>query len=85
MISRVSESNPAAAYPLETIDLGPVSEHPQGQGDLVGLTLICPCHLGAYDLRTGQVVDGPPPASLRAYPVDASDGRIRVHLSREER
>jgi nitrite reductase/ring-hydroxylating ferredoxin subunit len=56
-----------------------------GQGDLVGTTLTCPCHLGVYDVRTGEVLEGPPPAPLRTYPVDASDGVITIELSTEDR
>jgi thiosulfate dehydrogenase [quinone] large subunit len=38
----------------------------------------CPCHGGAYDARTGQVLQGPPPSPLPSIPVHVVDGQIRV-------
>jgi nitrite reductase/ring-hydroxylating ferredoxin subunit len=56
-----------------------------GQGDLEGTILTCPCHLGMYDVRTGEVLGGPPPAQLRTYPVEATDGVIKIARPTEER
>jgi nitrite reductase/ring-hydroxylating ferredoxin subunit len=47
-------------------------------GDAEGTTLTCGCHLGMYDLRTGEVLGGPPPRPIRSYPVRVADGRIHV-------
>ncbi|MFL6163469.1 MAG: TQO small subunit DoxD [Jatrophihabitantaceae bacterium] len=38
----------------------------------------CPCHGGVYDARTGEVLQGPPPAPLRAIPVQVVSGQLRV-------
>ena len=41
--------------------------------------LVCPCHDGRFDL-SGNVLSGPPPRSLAAYPVSVRAGEIVVHL-----
>jgi nitrite reductase/ring-hydroxylating ferredoxin subunit len=51
-----------------------------GQGDLVGTTLTCPCHLGTFDVRSGEVLGGPPSEALRTYPIDIVDGQILIGL-----
>jgi len=38
----------------------------------------CPCHGGVYDARTGQVLQGPPPAPLPTIAVHIVNGEIRV-------
>ena len=37
------------------------------EGELDGTTVICPCHAGEYDVRTGAVLDGPPPEGVATY------------------
>ena len=49
-------------------------------GDVEGVSLMCPCHGGEFDLSTGAVIGGPPPEPIRLYPVEESDGDIRVDL-----
>lgn len=39
---------------------------------------ICPCHGGVYDARTGQVLQGPPPARLQRIPIQVVSGQLRV-------
>ena len=34
-------------------------------GTLAGPTVMCRCHKGRFDLRTGEVLDGPPTEPLR--------------------
>jgi Rieske Fe-S protein len=34
----------------------------------------CPCHHGLFDLKTGQVIDGPPPRPLDQLEVKVEDG-----------
>jgi thiosulfate dehydrogenase [quinone] large subunit len=46
--------------------------------DQAGAQFICPCHGGVYDARTGQVLQGPPPAPLRSIPVRVVGGRLWV-------
>ena len=48
------------------------------QYDPSSVQFVCPCHGGVYDARTGQVLQGPPPAPLPAIPVHVVSGQIRV-------
>jgi 3-phenylpropionate/trans-cinnamate dioxygenase ferredoxin subunit len=47
-------------------------------GDLEEGTVICPCHEGTYDLKTGEVLSGPPPEPVRVYPVSEEEGDLRI-------
>ncbi|MCA1832906.1 MAG: Rieske (2Fe-2S) protein [Actinomycetota bacterium] len=49
-----------------------------GDVDADDVTVTCPCHMGQYDMRTGEVVGGPPPAGVKTYPVQVEDGTIRI-------
>jgi len=49
-------------------------------GELEGATVVCPCHMGQYDLKTGEVLDGPPPDPINVYPVHEDDGKLMVEL-----
>lgn len=51
-----------------------------GDGELEGLSVVCPCHMGQFDLTTGQVIDGPPPDPITTYPVHVSGGMLTVDL-----
>ncbi|MBI4485157.1 MAG: Rieske (2Fe-2S) protein [Acidobacteria bacterium] len=44
-----------------------------------GTTYVCPCHGSRYS-RTGQVVGGPAPASLRQYATTFADGVLTIAL-----
>jgi Rieske Fe-S protein len=48
------------------------------QYDASSVQFVCPCHGGVYDGRTGQVLQGPPPAPLPSIPVHVVNGQIRV-------
>jgi cytochrome b6-f complex iron-sulfur subunit len=41
--------------------------------------LVCPCHLGAFDLN-GNVLSGPPPRALEPLPVQLQGGKIYVSI-----
>jgi nitrite reductase/ring-hydroxylating ferredoxin subunit len=47
-------------------------------GDLEGATVVCPCHLGRFDVTTGAVLDGPPPLPLRTWQARVAQGRVEV-------
>jgi nitrite reductase/ring-hydroxylating ferredoxin subunit len=49
-------------------------------GELEGATVVCPCHMGQFDLKTGEVLDGPPPDPISVYPVHVHDGHLTVEL-----
>jgi cytochrome b6-f complex iron-sulfur subunit len=40
--------------------------------------IFCPCHGGVYDMRTGEVVAGPPPAALAKFKVEVGNGQVVV-------
>lgn len=48
------------------------------QYDQSTVQFVCPCHAGVYDARTGQVLQGPPPAQLPSIAVHVVNGEIRV-------
>jgi thiosulfate dehydrogenase [quinone] large subunit len=48
------------------------------QYDPSTVELVCPCHGGTYNARTGQVLQGPPPAPLQPIAVHVVGGQIRV-------
>lgn len=44
-------------------------------GELEGKRVICPCHMGTFDVTTGAVISGPPKQALRLWKVAArADG-----------
>ncbi len=38
----------------------------------------CPCHHGLFDMRTGEVLGGPPPRALDSLPVRVENGEVHV-------
>lgn len=46
--------------------------------DAPTVAFVCPCHGGVFDARTGQVLQGPPPAPLRAIPIHLVNGEVRA-------
>jgi nitrite reductase/ring-hydroxylating ferredoxin subunit len=47
-------------------------------GDLEDTTVVCPCHLGRFDITTGAVLEGPPSTPLRTWPARVVDGRVEL-------
>ena len=47
-------------------------------GDVEGTSLVCPCHGGTFDLRTGQVLSGPPPSPVGVWRATLDDGVLRL-------
>jgi len=47
-------------------------ECPLSEGELVGLTVVCPCHRSRFDLATGEVLNPPAtrPIRIRSVEVD---------------
>jgi nitrite reductase/ring-hydroxylating ferredoxin subunit/uncharacterized membrane protein len=52
---------------------GPLSE-----GPLENFSVECPWHRSCFDIRTGQVVEGPAKAPLHTYPVKVEAGKILI-------
>jgi nitrite reductase/ring-hydroxylating ferredoxin subunit len=48
------------------------------EGDLSGFKIVCSWHDGAYDIRTGAVLQRPCIAPLRAYPVELQDDAVCI-------
>ncbi len=50
------------------------------EGELDGTTVICPCHDGEFDVKTGGVLDGPPeePVNVYAVLVDGDDLQVEI-------
>ena len=40
--------------------------------------IFCPCHGGTYDINTGAVLAGPPPAPLKSFRVEVADGNVTI-------
>jgi nitrite reductase/ring-hydroxylating ferredoxin subunit len=55
-----------------------------GGGALSGFALKCPGHNAHFDVRTGEVLDGPPDLDpdepLQTYAVQVDDGVVKVSL-----
>ena len=47
-------------------------------GEVEGRELVCPCHLGRFDLATGAVVSGPPPSPIGVWRATVRDGALEL-------
>ena len=52
-------------------------------GELDGFEIICPLHMGAFDLRTGEATREPCVEALKCYPVRVEDGSVSIDLHHE--
>jgi nitrite reductase/ring-hydroxylating ferredoxin subunit len=55
-------------------------ECPLSEGDLEGERIVCYCHGSEFDLRTGEVLEGPAEDPLSLFPVRIEDGELQVAL-----
>lgn len=55
-------------------------ECPLSDGDLEGDRVVCYCHSGEFDVRTGAVVKGPPEDPIPVYPLREQNGELHVQL-----
>ena len=53
---------------------------PLAEGELSGAVLTCPWHGGQFDVRTGDVVQFPPPEPVRVYPVKVEGEALLVEV-----
>lgn len=53
------------------------------EGELDDHTVICECHGGEFDVRTGEPLGGPVYVPLRTFPVAQIGNEIRVDLSQD--
>jgi 3-phenylpropionate/trans-cinnamate dioxygenase ferredoxin component len=55
-------------------------ECPLSEGDVEDGRIICYCHGSEFDLRTGEVLEGPAEDPLTMHPVRVEDGELQVEL-----
>ena len=56
-------------------------ECPLSEGDLDGERIICYCHSSTFDVRTGEVLEGPADEAIQVYETRVSDGQLEVRVS----
>ncbi len=50
----------------------------EGEIDEAADTVVCPCHGSAFDVRTGEPVEGPADDPVPVYPLRVDDGWIEI-------
>jgi nitrite reductase/ring-hydroxylating ferredoxin subunit len=53
---------------------------PLSGGLLIGATIMCQCHGSRFDITTGAVINGPATAALKVYPVQETEGTVRIRI-----
>ena len=48
------------------------------EGELEDATVTCPCHLGQFDVRTGEVLALPPPSPVKTYRVRTEGDSLQI-------
>src|SRR5919199_2321458 len=48
------------------------------EGDLEEATVICACHGSEFDVRSGEVLQGPAREDLETYETRAEDGSLKI-------
>lgn len=70
-----------AVYHLEgafyaTDDLCTHGDASLAEGEIEGCNILCPFHLGSFDIRTGEPTGAPCSVALRTYAVTVEDGEV---------
>ena len=55
-------------------------ECPLSDGDLKGTRITCYCHSSVFDVRTGEVLEGPADEPIAVYAVRVEGGELQVAL-----
>jgi 3-phenylpropionate/trans-cinnamate dioxygenase ferredoxin component len=50
----------------------------EGEIDEMAETVVCPCHGSAFDVRSGEPVEGPAQDPVPRYPIRLEDGWIEI-------
>lgn len=50
------------------------------EGELDGASIVCPCHAGEFDVRTGEVLSGPPPDPVATFPARVSGSDVEIDV-----
>lgn len=58
----------------------PHEECPLSEGDLEGERIICYCHSSTFDVRTGEVLQGPAQDPLAVYETRVERGELQVRV-----
>jgi len=59
----------------------PHEDCPLSDGTVEGDQIICYCHSSSFDMRTGEVIEGPAEEPLTMFPVRILDGELLVEVS----
>ena len=84
----LEERPPLAVYNLEgdfyvTDDTCTHGDASLAEGDIEGDEIVCPFHLGRFDIRTGEVTAAPCSEPIQTYPVEIEDGNVFAILENE--
>ena len=79
---------PVAIYNLDgefyaTDDTCTHGEASLAEGDIDGDSVVCPFHMGAFDIRTGEVTVPPCAEPLRTYPVLQQGDELYIEITDE--
>jgi nitrite reductase/ring-hydroxylating ferredoxin subunit len=55
-------------------------ECPLSEGDLDGERIICYCHSSTFDVRTGEVLQGPAEDPLAVYATRVENGELQIRV-----
>ncbi|MDR3509516.1 MAG: non-heme iron oxygenase ferredoxin subunit [Caulobacteraceae bacterium] len=85
----LADGRAVALYHLEdgffaTDDLCTHGEASLADGEIEDGRIVCPYHLGAFDIRTGKATDAPCHIPLKTYPVVEIDGELFVEGEKVE-
>jgi 3-phenylpropionate/trans-cinnamate dioxygenase ferredoxin component len=58
----------------------PHEDCPLSEGDLEDDRIVCICHSSAFDVRTGEVLEGPAEEPVSVYPVRIEEGELKVEV-----
>lgn len=53
---------------------------PLADGELEGERIVCYCHGSEFDVRTGEVLEGPAEDPLTVYPTRVESGELQVEI-----
>ena len=81
----VDGREPIALYNLDgeyfaTDDTCTHGEASLAEGDIEGTEIICPFHMGAFDIRSGEATVAPCTAALKVYVVQLEGNTITIRL-----
>ncbi len=67
----------------EFVAFGDICTHSScslSDGDLSDAAVTCPCHGSEFDVRTGEVLNGPATEPVDTWPVHVDGGTLKVEL-----